>query len=114
MNGNQITIAVVGPCASGKSTLVSGLIEHGYKAKHVAQEHSFVPDMWKRMADPDVLIYLQVSYDVSNQRSGSTLKESIFRKQEKRLEHAREHADLVINTETLVPEQILQQVLEYL
>lgn len=114
MNRPPLTIAVVGPCASGKSTLVSGLKKYGYKAKHVAQEHSFVPDMWKRMTDPDVLIYLEVSYQVSNQRSGSTLKESIFRKQENRLKHARDHADLVINTETLDPDQILQQVLEYL
>jgi len=114
MNGSPITIAVVGPCASGKSTLVSGLIERGYTAKHVAQEHSFVPDMWKRITDPDLLIYLDVSYEVSNQRSGSTLKETIFEKQKKRLHHAREHADLVINTEKLDPDQILLQVLEYL
>lgn len=114
MNDSPLTIAVVGPCASGKSTLVTSLKENGYEAKHVAQEHSFVPDMWKRMADPDILIYLDVSYQVSNQRSGSTLKESIFRKQENRLMHARDHADLVINTENLSPEKILQQVLEYL
>lgn len=107
-------IAVVGPCAAGKSTLISGLSSHGYKARHVAQEHSFVPDMWEKMVDPDLLIYLDVSYQVSNQRTGTKLKFSIFQKQRERLEHAREHADLIINTDHLQPEQVLTEVLDVL
>lgn len=109
---DQPVIAVVGPCAAGKTTLVSGLSDRGYQARHVAQEHSFVPDMWKKMVDPDLLVYLDVSYQVSNQRSGFSLKRSIFQKEKARLRHAKEHADLVINTDPLTPEQILDLVLQ--
>ena len=35
-------IAIVGVCASGKTTLVAGLREAGYDAYNVAQEHSCV------------------------------------------------------------------------
>ncbi|MFO8037233.1 MAG: hypothetical protein R6U57_11460 [Anaerolineales bacterium] len=114
MSNRQPVIAVVGPCAAGKTTLISGLSAHGYPARHVAQEHSFVPDMWKRMVDPDFLIYLDVSYHVSNQRSGYQVKKSIFQKEADRLQHAREHADLVINTDELSPNEVLDLVLKVL
>ncbi|MBP9503378.1 MAG: hypothetical protein KBF17_14555, partial [Candidatus Promineofilum sp.] len=48
-----LRVAVVGPCASGKSTLVAALRAAGYDARHPAQEHSFVKDMWRRRVDPD-------------------------------------------------------------
>ena len=52
-------IVIVGPCASGKTTLVRGLWARGYSgARVVAQEHSGVIDLWKRRGQPDVLIYL--------------------------------------------------------
>ena len=59
---SQLKIGVVGPCGAGKSTLVNALAEHGYPARHIAQEHSYVPSMWKRMVNPDILIYLEASY----------------------------------------------------
>ena len=37
-------IAIVGICASGKTTLVRGLREAGYDAYNVAQEHSCIHD----------------------------------------------------------------------
>ncbi len=64
----SIRVAVVGPCASGKSTLVSALRAAGYEARHPAQEHSFVKDMWQRLVDPDVLIYLDLSYESYRER----------------------------------------------
>jgi deoxyadenosine/deoxycytidine kinase len=114
MKHSHPVIAVVGPCAAGKSTLISGLSFHGYKARHVAQEHSFVPDMWEKIVDPDILIYLDVSYQVSNQRTGTKLKFSIFQKQRERLRHAKKHADVIINTDYLQPEQVLKKVLDLL
>jgi guanylate kinase len=110
----QPVIAVVGPCAAGKTTLVSGLSIRGYHARHVAQEHSFVPDMWKIMVDPDILVYLDVSYHISTQRSGYQIKKSIFQKEKDRLQHAKEHADLFINTDLLKPEEVLDLVLKEL
>lgn len=114
MIDREAVIAVVGPCAAGKSTLITGLAERGYSARHVAQEHSYVPDMWKQITDPDYLIYLDVSYEMSNQRIGNDILESIFRKQVQRLQHARDHADLVIDTDEISPDQVLEIVLEHL
>jgi hypothetical protein len=54
-------IAAVGPCTSGKSTLVRALRERGYNAREVVQEHSYVPAMWQVFAQPDILIYLYIS-----------------------------------------------------
>ncbi len=56
-------IGVVGPCGAGKSSLVAGLKAEGFLVRHIAQEHSYVPDMWKRLSNPDILIYLDVSYE---------------------------------------------------
>ena len=52
-------VAVVGPCAAGKSTIVEQLIQWGYDAYVVGQEHSAVQDLWRRQS-PDALIFLEV------------------------------------------------------
>jgi len=52
-------IVVVGPCASGKTTLVRGLQSCGYRAMVSGQEHSEIPTLWRRTA-PDVTIGLIV------------------------------------------------------
>lgn len=114
MKAERPLLAVVGPCAAGKSTLISYLTQQGFPARHVAQEHSYVPDMWQRLASPDYLIYLDVSYQVSKARTDSTWQEAIYKKQVKRLAHAREHADLVLCTDNLTPEEVAEQVLEFL
>lgn len=107
-------IGVVGPCASGKTTLVAALRSNGYHVRHIAQEHSYVRDMWKQMSNPDFLIYLDVSYEESMTRSGSSWTRSIFNKQVERLKHAHSHADLIIETDDLTPEQVLRMVLDQL
>ena len=62
-------IGIVGPCGSGKSTLFDGLEKHGYTCRHIAQEHSFVQDMWQVIAKPELLIYLNASFSVSTARA---------------------------------------------
>jgi deoxyadenosine/deoxycytidine kinase len=90
-------IVVVGPCASGKSTLVSRLRGKGYDAHAVAQEHSAVRDLWKRK-DPDALIALDVSLEeVRNRRSPDWL-EAVYQRQHERLASAYAAADLTIDT----------------
>ena len=37
-------------------------------ARHVVQGHSHVPDMWQRVTQPDLLIYLDASLEVIRQR----------------------------------------------
>ncbi|NOQ39508.1 MAG: hypothetical protein GQ562_04255 [Anaerolineales bacterium] len=111
MTPEKPIIGVVGPCASGKSTLVAALRLKNYHARHIAQEHSYLRDMWKQIADPDFLIYLDVSFDISIIRTGTSWDIRIFEKQVARLEHARSHADLYIQTDELKPQQVLNIVL---
>ena len=69
-------IAVVGPCGAGKSTLVRELTRRGFHAREVAQEHSFVPAMWQRFTQPDLLIYLDVSREEAQRRMPQTFPPS--------------------------------------
>lgn len=110
----HLLIGVVGPCGAGKSTLIVGLERYGYTCRHIAQEHSYVPAMWQIIAKPDVLIYLHASFLISTARRKLDWREKDFAEQIRRLAHAREHADLYIDTDALPPNQVLQIVLEYL
>ncbi len=112
----QKTIGVVGPCAAGKSTLVERLHEAGYRARHIAQEHSFSPSMWQRISTaPDILIFLDVSYPVSAaRRPDSRWRQADYEEQQRRLSHARQHADLYIQTDDLTPEEVFRRVQEFL
>jgi len=107
-------VAVVGPCASGKSTLVERLEEAGYNAREVNQEHSYVPAMWQRFTDPDLLIYLDVSQDVASERRRSEAGAAWWGAMEERLKHAMEHADLRIDTDGLTPEEVLEEAVGFL
>jgi GTPase SAR1 family protein len=109
-----LKIGVVGPCGAGKSTLVNALAEHGYPARHIAQEHSYVSTMWKRIVNPDILIYLEASYPTSTERRKLDWTQEEYDEQLRRLKTAREHADLIINTDFLTPGEILSQVLSYI
>jgi deoxyadenosine/deoxycytidine kinase len=107
-------IGVVGPCAAGKSTLIAGLTHHGYSARHIAQEHSYVQTMWLRITHPDLLIYLDVSFPATITRRKMNWDESEYAEQIRRLQHARDHADLVIQTDGLGIEQVLRMALDFL
>lgn len=111
----MLRVAVVGPCMSGKSELVRALREKGYATHHVAQEHSYVPAMWQRMTDPDVLIYLDVDYEaVRARRPSVTWGPERLQEQAARLVHAREHCDLYVDTSDLTIEAVRERVLAYL
>lgn len=108
----KLIIGVVGPCAAGKTTLISNLKSRGYKGVHIAQEHSFVQDMWARITNPHLLVYLDVSFEQSMRRRKLDWTEQDFREQVRRLRHAREHADIYIDTNNLVPEQVVDRVIK--
>lgn len=93
----QQRVVVVGPCGAGKSTVVEQLRRWGYDAFTVSQEHSIVPDLWRRRA-PDALIYLHVEYPVLQARRGAAWPHALYERQMERLEDARRHATLVIDT----------------
>lgn len=116
MTGQQHSplVAVVGPCTSGKSTVVRALRDRGYTARMPAQEHSYVPDMWRKMVNPDLLIYLDVSYQAARQRRDIHWGPERLEKEAERLAHARQHADLYIATDNLSPADVIQQVLAFI
>lgn len=110
----RLLIGVVGVCAAGKSTLIGGLEMRGYRARHIAQEHSYVKDMWKRITNPDVLIFLDASYPITVQRRKLNWLEADWAEQQRRLSHAREHATFYIQTDGHSAEQVLGEVLRFL
>jgi|SRR5688572_8059685 thymidylate kinase len=110
----RLLIGVVGPCGSGKSTLIEGLKQYDYSCSDIAQEHSYVQAMWQKIAKPDLLIFLDASFSVSTARRRFNWQKQDHEEQYRRLAHARKHANLVINTDHLTPEQVLQKVLDFL
>jgi deoxyadenosine/deoxycytidine kinase len=107
-------IGVVGVCGSGKSTLIAGLKPLGIRCRHIAQEHSYVQNMWLRLVHPDILIFLDASYPATIQRRNLNWTEEEYQEQHRRLAHAREHADLYLLTDPLSSTQVMQAVLEFL
>lgn len=107
-------IGIVGPCASGKTTLVSRLEKEGYRVRHIAQEHSYVPYMWQRITAPQILIYLHVSYPLTLVRRKMNWTEKEYEVQLHRLSHAREHAHIEIDTDTLSADQVHGMVIEFI
>ncbi len=111
---NIFVIGVVGPCSSGKSTLVAGLVKHGIYARNIAQEHSFVKDMWRRLTNPDILIFLDVSYSIAQERRKLNWNTEEYKEQKHRLRDARQHANFYLDTNELSPEEVLGTVLTVL
>ncbi|HEY62927.1 MAG TPA: hypothetical protein G4N95_09790 [Anaerolineae bacterium] len=107
-------IGLVGPCGAGKSTLQANLTVLGYQSRHIAQEHSFAPDMWRRQTNPDFLIFLDVSYKIILQRKNFNFSLEEYKEQKRRLQHAYNHANLVINTDKLTPLEVLNKTLQFL
>lgn len=102
-------------CASGKSTLVTGLRQLGFNARQVLQEHSYVPYMWRRITNPDLLIYLDCSVETTRaRRRDRGFEVWLLEEERRRLTHAREHCDLYIVTDELDPKQILARAVEFL
>ncbi len=106
-------IVIVGPCASGKSTLAAGLTARGWDAAVSGQEHSEIPQLWRRQA-PDLLIYLHVELDTIRSRRGEDWSASIYERQLRRLENARQHASLIVDTSMTTPDALLELVERHL
>ena len=84
-------IGIVGPCGSGKSTLIAGLEKEGYRCRHIAQEHSYVKHMWQVITNPDILIFLESSFKNSTARRKLNWVPADHEEQQRRLSHARAH-----------------------
>ncbi|MFQ5420067.1 MAG: hypothetical protein ACE5EY_06855, partial [Anaerolineae bacterium] len=107
MSEKPIRIALVGPCAAGKSTLAAGLKAAGLTVRQPAQEHSYVADMWQRMSRPDLLIYLDVDFEhVQTRRPKNHGGPARLAQQTGRLAHARAHCDFYVDTSVLPPKEV--------
>lgn len=107
-------IGVVGLCGAGKSSLVAGLKTEGFIVRHIAQEHSYVPDMWKRLTNPDILVYLDVSYENTIHRRKLDWTYAEYSEQLHRLRHARQFADLYLDTNLMRIDEVLNAALTFI
>ena len=96
----SLRVVVVGPCASGKSTLVRGLRALGYDAIACGQEHSEIATLW-RHAEPDVLIALLVDLATVRRRRGNDWPARLHEVQKHRLAPALASADFVLDSAAL-------------
>lgn len=107
-------IAVVGPCASGKSTLVERLQARGLDAYGVAQEHSVISKLWQHR-NPEIVVYLDVSLEtIRTRREKPDWPEWLYEQQSQRLEDARSNADLVLDADHLSPTEEEQAVVDWI
>jgi hypothetical protein len=102
----------VGVCSSGKSSLVQALLGKGYHAGAVAQEHSYVPNLWQR-SRPGVLVYLDANLHTIHGRSRPRWRQSSLDEEHRRLQHARDHCNLYIATDGLSPEDVAARVVTF-
>lgn len=110
----NLLIGIVGPCGSGKSSLVAKLEARGYRCRHIAQEHSYVKYMWQRISNPDILIFLQCSFENSTSRRKLNWQIADYEEQLRRLSHTYEHAHIIIDTNSLNADEVFAHALSYL
>lgn len=95
-------IVIVGPCASGKSTLAGSLVQLGYHARVVGQEHSDIQRLWQRH-DPAMVIGLRASLETIRARRGRDWSRDLYDRQQRRLQPAMAAAAIILDTECLSP-----------
>lgn len=111
---DDLLIGLVGPCAAGKTTIGGRLKTLGFRVRQIAQEHSYVPHMWLHITNPDFLVFLDVTYENTLVRRNLRWRRDEYDEQLRRLEHARQHADLRIDTNHLTPDQVMDLILSAL
>jgi hypothetical protein len=106
-DGRSPRLVLVGPCASGKSTLAAALAAEGYDARVCAQEHSEVPHLWA-LLEPDVVIYLAVDLaGVRRRRGNPAWPAAIYQQQQRRLLSALRGCTIYIDTSTRTAAEVL-------
>lgn len=102
-------VVVVGPCASGKSTLVAGLRRLGYDAVVCGQEHSDIPTLWRHV-DPDLVVALDIDLPTLRSRRDDAWPEWLLLLQRRRLANAAAAAHLRLDTSRLDAADVLTRV----
>jgi cytidylate kinase len=108
-----LTVVIVGPCASGKSTLAANLQRQGVDARVSGQEHSEIGTLWRRM-EPDIVVGLRIDLETLRLRRGSTWSAALYDRQLQRLELAYAAADIVLDTAALSEAEAVSAVLALL
>ena len=103
-------VVVVGPDARRKTELVKRLRALGYNARSCAQDHSYVPDMWRRLARPDFLVYVDARLETIARRRAIDWGQKRLDEINARLAHARAHCDLYLPTDDLAPPEVVDRV----
>ncbi len=109
-------VAIVGVCASGKTTLAAGLNEAGVKAYSVPQEHSYVRRLWRHTRpDANILVMLDARWETTRRRRPEiTYGPERLEEQRNRLRYAREECDLYLPTDDLTIEEVRARVLQFI
>jgi adenylate kinase len=108
------SIVVVGPCGTGKTTLVHALHTRGYDARVVAQEHSAISELWAHGGWPDALIMLDASPAIISQRRHNDFPSWLYDEQRARLRSAEAHATLYLHTDDLPSDEVVKRVITHL
>lgn len=108
-----LRVVVVGPCASGKSTLVERLTRAGYDAYVCSQEHSEITTLWQHLG-PDAVIALDVDLATIRIRRGDDWPDTIYQEQRKRLGAAWDAADIIIDTSVTSADETFARALNAL
>src|SRR5690606_6747791 len=106
-------IVVIGPCASGKTSLTTRLQRLGYDALACGQEHSETAELWKHQ-QPDALVGLRIALDTLRQRRSREWPATIYGRQMSRLESGYRSADLVIDCDAIDQEAVMDRVVAWL
>lgn len=106
-------IVLVGPCASGKTTLAHNLEARGHDVRICGQEHSGIRDFW-RLMDPDVLVALDVDLPTLRLRRSSAWPEHLYDVQRGRLASAFAAADVVVDSASNDADAVADRVLSWL
>jgi deoxyadenosine/deoxycytidine kinase len=104
----------VGPCGAGKTTLTLTLHALDIDIRQIAQEHSFVADLWHRGTPPDALIFLDASFETCTARKRFKWLERDYLEQQRRLAHARAHCNFYLSTDSLTPLEVRDRVAAFL
>jgi cytidylate kinase len=70
--------------------------------------------MWKRITNPDLLIFLDASFETTLARRKMDWTEKEYSEQQRRLSHARANADFYLDTSQLLADSVLEKVTRFL
>jgi hypothetical protein len=78
------------------------------------KNNSYVPYVWQRTANPEFLIFLRAAFSTCTKRRNLNWQEADYAEQPSRLAHARQHADLIVETDDRAAEEVLAQAIVFL